>query len=61
MKKDQSIMKLSCDFQSFFNALDPALYETWVDLPKHPLQNQEPDGDRHWIGRHSRFNTLIDF
>ena len=54
-------MKLSCDFQSFFNALDPALYETWVDLPKHPLQNQEPDGDRHWIGRHSRFNTLIDF
>ncbi len=33
--------------------LDPALYETWVDLPKHPLQNQEPEGDRHWIGRSS--------
>ena len=28
---------------------EPDLFETWSDLPLHPLQTQEPAGDRHWI------------
>lgn len=36
----------------FANALfgsDSDLHQTWVNLEHHPLQRQEPDGDRHWI------------
>ena len=28
---------------------DPELHETWTRLKHHPLQLQEPAGDRHWI------------
>lgn len=28
---------------------DPTCLQTWLDLPLHPLQEDEPGGDRHWI------------
>lgn len=28
---------------------DKVLYEVWANLKHHPLQLQEPTGDRHWI------------
>ncbi|CAK9296022.1 unnamed protein product [Gordionus sp. m RMFG-2023] len=28
---------------------EPKLYEVWTNLSKHPLQEDEPWGDRHWI------------
>lgn len=44
---------------------EPALYSVWVDLPLHPLQSQEPNGDRNWLERSeilrkvTRFEELI--
>ena len=35
------------------------LFETWTDLPHHPLQIQEPNGDRHWIGKPVRVNIHL--
>ena len=34
--------------QTLFNDSDPLL-QTWKELPLHPLQEDEPNGDRHWI------------
>lgn len=31
---------------------DAELYDIWTNYPKHPLQVQEPKGDRHWIKSH---------
>lgn len=31
---------------------DSELYDTWTNYPRHPLQAQEPKGDRHWILSH---------
>jgi ribonuclease-3 len=28
---------------------DPDLLDVWVNYPPHPLQEQEPLGDRKWI------------
>ena len=28
---------------------DEGLLHTWINLPRHPLQEDEPNGDRHWI------------
>ena len=28
---------------------DEKLLNTWINLPRHPLQEDEPNGDRHWI------------
>jgi hypothetical protein len=28
---------------------DPDLLDIWVNYPPHPLQEQEPLGDRKWI------------
>ncbi|KAG8194728.1 hypothetical protein JTE90_026377 [Oedothorax gibbosus] len=35
----------------FSNTLfpEPELKEVWMNYPLHPLQEQEPDGDRRWI------------
>ena len=40
---------------------DSDLFETWVDLPKHPLQTQEPEGDRHWIPKFPVLQKLTEF
>ncbi len=26
----------------------PKIHKVWVQIPKHPLQEQCPDGDRNW-------------
>ena len=28
---------------------EPDLLDTWENVPEHPLQLEEPNGDRHWI------------
>ena len=38
-------MKPLSNFSSTFQEL----YDVWVQMEPHPLQAQEPDGDRHWI------------
>ncbi len=34
--------------EALFGA-DPQLHAIWTKLEHHPLQLQEPAGDRHWI------------
>ncbi|XP_025422568.1 ribonuclease 3 [Sipha flava] len=36
-------------FGKTFYKDSPELLDIWVNYPKHPLQEQEPDGDRKWI------------
>lgn len=31
---------------------DPELHQVWTNLTHHPLQIQEPKGDRHWIPKY---------
>lgn len=47
-----------------FNAGDQQsndLYNIWVNFPKHPLQLQYPDGDRHFIKTVPRLKELVKF
>ncbi|KAJ7372321.1 hypothetical protein OS493_019765 [Desmophyllum pertusum] len=37
------------------------LRDVWTNLPKHPLQTQQPDGDRHLIGSSSILQKLEEF
>ncbi|ENN78533.1 hypothetical protein YQE_04998, partial [Dendroctonus ponderosae] len=37
------------------------LARVWVKLPPHPLQEQEPTGDRHWIQKFEILNKLTEF
>ena len=37
------------------------LWETWKDLAPHPLQTQEPGGDRHWIDTYPVLEKLVEF
>jgi len=37
------------------------LWETWKDLAPHPLQIQEPSGDRHWIETFPVLKKLVEF
>ena len=37
------------------------LWETWKDLSPHPLQTQEPGGDRHWIQTYPVLQKLTEF
>merc|ERR1719195_1309689 len=37
------------------------LWETWKDLAPHPLQTQEPGGDRHWIDTYPVLKKLVEF
>lgn len=36
-------------FGETFYRDSPELLDIWVNYPKHPLQEQEPEGDRKWI------------
>ncbi|XP_030748887.1 ribonuclease 3 [Sitophilus oryzae] len=40
---------------------DPELLQVWVNLPPHPLQEQEPLGDRHWIEKFDILKKLTGF
>lgn len=37
------------------------LHDIWVNYPKHPLQQQEPDGDRKWIKTLPLLQKLTSF
>lgn len=37
------------------------LTEIWFNLPRHPLQEQEPNGDRHWIKEFPLLQKLQEF
>lgn len=40
---------------------DSELLEVWVNLPLHPLQQQEPEGDREWIPKFELLQKLTKF
>ncbi|RWS31361.1 ribonuclease 3-like protein [Leptotrombidium deliense] len=40
---------------------EPALLDTWVNYPKHPIQQQDPNGDRHYIKDVPRLRELKGF
>ncbi|XP_048587082.1 ribonuclease 3 isoform X3 [Nematostella vectensis] len=37
------------------------LYDKWMELPKHRLQDQKPGGDRHLIGSSPVLQKLVEF
>jgi ribonuclease-3 len=40
---------------------EPGLHETWTKFNPHPLQMQEPGGDRHWIKAFPVLQRMIEF
>ena len=40
---------------------NPLLHDVWVNYPKHPIQRQEPSGDRHYIEKFERLRQLREF
>lgn len=40
---------------------DPKLLRVWENLPPHPLQEQEPTGDRQWIPNFELLQKLTKF
>lgn len=44
-----------------FHTQDPELYEVWINFPPHPLQEQEPLGDRQWIDKFELLQNLVKF
>ncbi|CAG2165796.1 unnamed protein product [Oppiella nova] len=48
-------------FSNTLFAGEPALLDVWLHYPQHPLQSQEPDGDRHYIETIPRLKELIRF
>ncbi|KAF5287701.1 hypothetical protein FQA39_LY15801 [Lamprigera yunnana] len=41
--------------------VEPDLHEVWMNIPRHPLQEQEPSGDRHWIEKFELLQKLTQF
>ncbi|XP_044262279.1 ribonuclease 3 isoform X2 [Tribolium madens] len=41
--------------------VNPDLLEVWMNLPPHPLQEQEPTGDREWIPKFELLQNLTKF
>lgn len=46
--------------RTFYRESDE-LHDIWVNYPKHPLQQQEPDGDRKWIKTLPLLQKLTSF
>ncbi len=40
---------------------EPDLNQIWTDFDPHPLQRQEPDGDRHWIQKYPVLQKICAF
>jgi ribonuclease-3 len=41
--------------------IHPDLLQVWMNLPPHPLQEQEPTGDRQWIPKFELLQNLTKF
>lgn len=48
-------------FSTTLYKYNPDLLEVWMDVPPHPLQAQEPHGDRHWIPQFELLQNLTKF
>lgn len=48
-------------FGSTLHGNDENLLDLWANYPKHPLQQEEQDGDRHWIESHEVLQKLNEF
>lgn len=48
-------------FGKTFYGDSPELLDIWVNYPKHPLQEQEPEGDRKWINTLPLLQKLTSF
>ncbi|CAB3375284.1 Hypothetical predicted protein [Cloeon dipterum] len=46
--------------ETFFKG-DGVLANVWIRYPKHPLQQEEPSGDRHWVPKHLTLQKLVKF
>jgi len=46
--------------QTFYKD-SPEYLDIWVNYPKHPLQQQEPEGDRKWIKKLPLLQKLTNF
>lgn len=56
---DQVLSKTLFEFDDCENSKE--LYRIWINFPKHPLQQQYPDGDRHFIKSVPRLKELVKF
>nr|KAG5706615.1 hypothetical protein BaRGS_005685 [Batillaria attramentaria] len=41
--------------------VDKVCLKVWMELPLHPLQEDEPGGDRHWIDSSPALQKLVSF
>lgn len=48
-------------FGKTFYKNSPQFHDIWVNYPKHPLQQQEPEGDRKWIKTLPLLQKLTSF
>jgi len=48
-------------FGKTFYRDSPEYLDIWVNYPKHPLQQQEPEGDRKWIKKLPLLQKLTNF
>ncbi|XP_021955109.1 ribonuclease 3 isoform X2 [Folsomia candida] len=48
-------------FAKTFFSEDDILHQRWANYPRHPLQQEEPDGDREWIEHHQALQKLTKF
>lgn len=48
-------------FGKTFYKTSPEYLDIWVNYPKHPLQQQEPEGDRKWIKKLPLLQKLTNF
>ncbi|XP_059478706.1 ribonuclease 3 isoform X2 [Neocloeon triangulifer] len=46
--------------ETFFKG-DGVLASVWINYPLHPLQQEEPSGDRHWVAKHPTLQKLVKF
>lgn len=58
---DGDIMVADKVFSNTLFGDSPDLYTVWVNYPKHPIQQQEPNGDRHYIETVPRLQELKEF
>jgi ribonuclease-3 len=40
---------------------NPELHNLWTNYSRHPLQIEEPVGDRHWVESHNALQRLTEF
>lgn len=58
---DSGINEADKVFSKALFGTDQILHDVWTNLDAHPLQCQEPNGDRHWISSYPVLEKLVEF